>query len=1185
VTLQTYHLDYLALRAVHKFVESLPESHLAGLVGLFCHHPTMQFKLIYLDDPSPILEDSTRGSAIALEQLQEEQSLPSDDRLLVGISALDVIRKDLVTKGQNFYPLESLLAEFGQYSVLNTTRYQFARVLANLPKSGDHTYQQRVVIKTLQMALPSWLDRHRPDDLVAATISGDNFTAFVTGEQGPASFTSKNLLDFPTLDDKTWFIALEEVRHFLPGQDLGEHFIDLRNVMRQAGHHQTLKKSCLQLARRCFELSSQPDYPSLQDVAWALAIEARLMDEDTEDLVAILPLSDFTEFIHSGAALRVYRVWDEQSVPDLPGMQWSLSTLTKTKQLPDNYCRYAFSILSLETIAPELVEVPTEVDLCDLLSKAGHSSNLARTMLLLAQMALWSDSDVRCPADMLYDMARRAMLLISLDNPWHCRQGRYQQMIETAYHVLDQAIQQQVDVNQTEDDRLYFEAIQDWYGCAQATTTEAVKQKLHQMGTRLRRFKALTHREEGDLLRENTRQLIEIEETALYPLVSSGTGADFYPSLETRMLPSDLDRIRQLAVRSMAGRPCLSANFESVWEQLRRLRNEIHKTQNEYNLTTQRLSLEKFYHYAQRDRNLIFVPPHEKAVLFTIYDREIEILRGRIEELKTEAMLEILPVNMRVEYLRDINLEFEVRNFGGVDAYDVNLALIRDDKYFRLLDRSAVREYTELPSGVPQRFNYQVRVVSKTDALFQFNYTYQGLEEPRKIQIALPVRSLDEGPFKPKRDPYKFGRAIQTPTDFYGRRDKIREIIASLARGGHTSFLLRGPRRMGKTSLLYILQHILKNPVIHPHFDIPQSWTADLSNCHPIMLDLQAFNFQKDQSHAVRFFFTLLDKVTVAISPVLHNTVLSSFEKRQHEIGPANAVLEQLDRVFSVKPTTRGVILLDEYDEIYHDEGDNLDKMLRHVVQGEIRLTWVIASTQFLYQEGKSHGSPWFNILNIIELESLSDRAAQRLVEEPSRTERVEWQSDAVVKLLHETGRHPAFLQLFSSKVISYLNQEEQNYVLPQTIVMLANALVGEQETIHNHFEFYWTDTPGVGQLILLLVDDSNQAVTIKSLRNTVLARLGQEFGVRPEKTVTKLRNPRSKEEKEEKTPWWQREFEESLDWVSSAVNAISYNRSNRSYTFTVPLFRRWLQQKRQYENLDATALARIANEMERDHV
>jgi hypothetical protein len=96
-------------------------------------------------------------------------------------------------------------------------------------------------------------------------------------------------------------------------------------------------------------------------------------------------------------------------------------------------------------------------------------------------------------------------------------------------------------------------------------------------------------------------------------------------------------------------------------------------------------------------------------------------------------------------------------------------------------------------------------------------------------------------------------------------------------------------------------------------------------------------------------------------------------------------------------------------------------------------------------------------------------------------------------------------------------------------------------------------------------------------LQRRVQAQLQASFGPAPEKRVPDARG--------DPVPWWEREFQDGMAWVSRVVNALHYDRASRAYAFTVPLFCRWLQHKRRHEDLWETALHKVKTEMERDEL
>ena len=55
-------------------------------------------------------------------------------------------------------------------------------------------------------------------------------------------------------------------------------------------------------------------------------------------------------------------------------------------------------------------------------------------------------------------------------------------------------------------------------------------------------------------------------------------------------------------------------------------------------------------------------------------------------------------------------------------------------------------------------------------------------------------------------NPYQVGEPIRNPDSFFGRKNEIQQILDGIAKN---SFIVHGERRIGKTSLLYQLEHHL----------------------------------------------------------------------------------------------------------------------------------------------------------------------------------------------------------------------------------------------------------------------------------------------------------------------------------------------------------------------------------------
>lgn len=625
--------------------------------------------------------------------------------------------------------------------------------------------------------------------------------------------------------------------------------------------------------------------------------------------------------------------------------------------------------------------------------------------------------------------------------------------------------------------------------------------------------------------------------------------------------------------------PPVSNSFKAAWEFLlsaRYKRQQLTSREREIDRLIEQLT--QLRKNLRREQRLLFAPAHEQKVLKYAFQQEVNHIENLTLELETSAKLSINLRNPWVDLHRTVDLTLDISNVGRVVAQGVEIVLdLGGAGGIQLLDESAVREVTELGAGEVKQIHYRARVV-RHDAELRVEYNFRdrrGQDHKDYYINRLNVRNLDEEPFQVKINHYQFGRPIQEPTEFYGRRVELENILSQLMAGGKQNLLLRGPRRMGKTSLLYMLQRVLTEPATRRFFNLPPVWDQQLDQVHPVFLSLHSFDLVEGIVAVNQFFRTLLERIAIVLKHPENDLAqaLAAYEQRVKEVGAVNAALEEVGRMLDVYPNERICVLLDEYDEVYRPETGSLDRHLREFVSAEQRLTWIIASTLALFREVKTISSPWFNVFSILELGRLSEDAAVSLVEVPCKDEKVFWRSDAVLTLLTETGRHPAFTQLFCARVIAHLNRIHTNYVLEEIILTVADEIVNEQETATSHFEFYWLDTGGIGRLILLLLDESETPLTRKDLQTRVRNRLALRFGSLPKQRV--------QDQSGDPIEWQEREFKQGIDFVEKIVNAITLDEQRR-YVFTVPLFRRWLRRRRLTQvTLTDETYDTIAQEME----
>jgi hypothetical protein len=1203
-----HNLPYEKLDAVRRSITRLD-----GLAAVLSQKNGPRLLQVYLSDLPPET-DQQNVKSITLRQLLD-RDLRDYDGLLVGFPALDILRPDLMTKGPLFYPIEKLYVEHGEVDRLYQTQAGLSvELMKHLRDRGEQTQEISRLwteARALFLALPYMLQDRVCDNLVAILPAGE-LNRFLLRKSckyvycqpspgdAPDALSLDGLKDMDLDTDKSWVVSLEEAALFSHEvQTDHPRFIELREVLSSARKGREVQITRRALANellahqdrlRARGLLADGSLPYLP-TALALLAENWLEQDELDDLVAFCPCNDFARFSETGEAVRVYRVLDDASLPGgkTGGRAISLQQYLH-HGLPPGYGRWTFTLPVVRSLVGSSSGRSFQ-ELSNVLWKLGKVHSLARSLWLTAHDLIQGMSGQE-PASVTFlnlvlDSALRACCLYSLADPWGWRQGRWKVYLEGSYRTALLVLQRAVEEVGQPQSR-YYQALRAWYGCYAhdnlAGKIREMLECLHEFERAGRDRQRLTGELRASLAQ--SRQLVEITEgLARLPvsnlIIESKSWGQYSQTSaaqarERARLPSGLRRVVSFAEPL----PLISTYFRQAWQYLletRRTRQKLHSSERDIDRLTRKYEL--MIGDLRDAQRLLFAPAHELRILTYAYQQEIEHVETSLRELETSAKLAVHLRNQWVDLHTEVVLTLDVINQGRVEAE--GLEIVCDQaRGVQLLDESAVRGLPILRPGEAAQIHYHIRP-EREDAALDLEYVFQDRRgQPHKdsLTLRLNVRNLDETPYQVKVNRYQFGRPIQEPTEFYGRRNELENILSQLIAGGKQNLLLRGPRRMGKTSLLYMIQRALTDPATRRFFNLPLGWDERLDRVHPVFFSLHAFDFEAGAVAISQFFRTLIEQVALAFA--LPDDALAGllevYERREKDYGVVSAALEQVKRILDRFPSDRVTVLLDEYDEVYRPETGNLDRYLREFVSAEQRLTWIIASTLALFREVKTISSPWFNVFSILELSRLSEEAAMALVEIPCRDENVLWRSDAVLALLNETGRHPAFTQLFCAKVIAHLNNMRTNYVLAETILTTADEIVDEQETANSHFEFYWQDTSGVGQLILLILDDSETPLNRKELFRRFGSRLSIRFGNLPTRRVP--------DQSGDPIGWQDLAFKDGVEVVEKIVNAITLD-GQRRYTFTVPLFQRWLRRRRRFLDLMAEAMDKIGQEMEHNGI
>ena len=1227
---------------------------LSDLVAIFSPKSGEQMALVYSDISYGLketIELDPDANAFLLADLADID-LNVYDGVFVGIPALDIIRTSLPTRGCQFYPLERLLLEIDSHlsGMIHLTLHHLAQYLAklfnSLPENDPH-HRIHTTKRIVELALPLLLETKGAEGLVAINIGRDlsfeDLERFIE-DGGQWVRIAPNLNDYSLdalekFDTSDWLIMLEGLdcfnQHCRP--EYNDHFIELRQVVLRAGFSDALSQTRKTLAWHCYELSKQEQeghrrQKELLATAWSLMTEFWLAQEEIDDLVAFFPHADFNHFAEWGDGLRVYRTLNEDiefapldssysSYPICPGPRWSLKTFLLQARSSE-YVHHGYTLIPLP-VNQKIPKAPPE-DLHLLLWRAGYRGKteeawpdrynfaMARTSFLFTSENMNEPSN-EWTWEAFSDLALQALWLIGYTDPWIAPRGRYRQFVFSSYQALLRSFEKRRQVGSTGD---YFEALIAWFSfyynekeVVDDVPNMQISKRLHWMIAKLHGFleqtRTQTESNRLPLYRDNAEQLIDIAEAMLFPHAAKiSLRHEGATERSTAFASYESGQEQRVGVKEMKDTICLSPTFEQAWDQLIRLRQERQDVQRlEHDEEVLHNKLEGLLLRTRQQRSLAFALPHEIAILDYLYQLEITELGKSLHESGPTIGIEV--ITPYIELARQVQVAFEVSNDGRRTVKDLSLLLEESSLGFDFIDTSSIRTMGTLKPGEKFRVLYQVYPTQIDDAIFNFsiNCIYSDSSdqsnqlESKPVTITLNpvrlrVRNPDEKGFMLLRNPYNFGFFVDDPSKFYGREAEIRRVLSPLAGDTHSALFLSGPRRMGKSSILAMLNHLLitsdeHRPDLRRRYGIPESWNKQLDYCIPVLFDLQGYSFDFDSFDTLipHFFRVLLDRAITALAPEKRNTLLEIYDQHclDRNLEPTEIFLDQLAVIFQQRPQARVLILLDEFDQIHGPAGESLMSKLRYVMNVEQRLSWIITSTLLVYKESQKRGSPLFNIADSIQLGCLRRDAALKLVEEPSEREGAIYRPDAIEQLLSETGLHPAFLQLFCSRIISYLTQEERTFVTSSDISKLVNLLVRERETLDTHFQVYWQDkekaTSGIGQLIMLAVLQSLQPLTLLEVKNWVRAKL-QECSF-----YSQVHTQVLIEASTYHTSWLDRAFDAGMDWVTMVLGSISLDPVSHTYHFTVPLFKRWLEQKNKQVNLLTEALESVQEELRHDGI
>ncbi len=300
-------------------------------------------------------------------------------------------------------------------------------------------------------------------------------------------------------------------------------------------------------------------------------------------------------------------------------------------------------------------------------------------------------------------------------------------------------------------------------------------------------------------------------------------------------------------------------------------------------------------------------------------------------------------------------------------------------------------------------------------------------------------------------NPFAFGNALSEIKNnpFVGRQDIVRKIEDCILGTKQTpTLLLHGARRMGKTSILYQLPHMLG---------------ADIA---PVLIDCQEAAFTESKATTLRY-------LSLAICAGLQRRRVKANPLTRQELThePFSVFKDWLEDVERVWPQGLRVLLcFDEYERLQ----ETLDAGWGHGFLDTLR-NWIQHHPQLVLMFTGAHafeelGPTWtdrFISARRMRVSFLEREDLEVLLTKPIPEFDLTYRDGALDTIIHITNGQPFLTQAVAFELVQHLNEQHRKEATPEDVeAAIAHALVSGSAYFHN----VWTDAREEGQDILTAI-------------------------------------------------------------------------------------------------------------------
>lgn len=426
----------------------------------------------------------------------------------------------------------------------------------------------------------------------------------------------------------------------------------------------------------------------------------------------------------------------------------------------------------------------------------------------------------------------------------------------------------------------------------------------------------------------------------------------------------------------------------------------------------------------------------------------------RSSQQRAELQVELRSRELAVRHKATVMIE--VRNVGRGHALDIEAELLPSEG-LRLIEahtgaKSLLRnqalqlEFLVEPQTAPGQGRVRLRFRLTYDDLDRRGHVleFADVAQLRELDPRVSFRAL-------RPNPYVVGRPLGR-ADFFIGRSELFSLIADALQGASQDnvVVLIGQRRMGKTSVLRRLPHVLGDRYA------------------PVLVDLQGLLGSGEASFLYELAALIHDELLAAgfaVEEPARNDFNSEpgFAFRRRFLPAVTRALGQ----------RRLLLLFDEFEVLEEriltgELPPRILPYLRSLMQHEEKVSFMFAGTHRLDELTRDYWSVLFNLAVYLDVGYLSKAEVSELFVEPTQGY-FEIDPLALEKVHAITGGHPHLSQLLARELVSYRNQHLLSYVTVQDVRRVAITVI---ERGHLHVAYLWEEAQRVERLLLLAVKD-----------------------------------------------------------------------------------------------------------------